>query len=38
MDGRVLELVLFLAVENYAIVVHEIKETGFPEGTTKELH
>lgn len=37
MDGGVLELVLLLAVEDHAVVVHEVEDAGLPEGAAEEL-
>lgn len=37
MYGGVLELVLLLIIKDHAVVVHEVEDAGFPEGTAQEL-
>ena len=37
-DGGVLELVLLLVVEYYAVVIDKVEDTSLPEGSREELH
>lgn len=38
MNGRVLELILLLIIENYTMIINEIENTSFPQGATKKLN
>lgn len=38
MDGGVLKLVLFLVVEDHAVVVHEVQDAHLPNWPAEELH